>query len=50
MNFVEAIDILGIYPTVETLLPQAALLILAVVSVVYCRNKARRKSVAGIVA
>jgi high-affinity iron transporter len=42
VNFVESIDILGIYPTVETLLPQAVLLILAVVSVLYYHNKAKK--------
>jgi high-affinity iron transporter len=44
VNFVEAVDILGIYPTVETLLPQAALIALAVASVIYSRRKARRES------
>jgi high-affinity iron transporter len=42
VGFVESIDILGIYPTVETLLPQAVLLILAVVSVLYYRNKGKK--------
>jgi high-affinity iron transporter len=42
VNFVESIDILGIYPTVETLLPQAVLLALAVISVLYYRNKAKK--------
>jgi high-affinity iron transporter len=42
VNFIESIDILGIYPTVETLLPQAVLLILAVVSVLYYRNRGKR--------
>ncbi|MDR3231368.1 MAG: FTR1 family iron permease [Synergistaceae bacterium] len=42
VNFIESIDILGIYPTVETLLPQAVLLILAIVSVCYYRNRGRR--------
>jgi high-affinity iron transporter len=42
VNFIEAIDILGIYPTVETLLPQAVLLALAIISVFYYRKKARK--------
>ncbi|MDR1376781.1 MAG: FTR1 family iron permease, partial [Synergistaceae bacterium] len=42
VNFVESIDILGIYPTVETLLPQAVLLVLAVASVIYYRNKGKK--------
>jgi high-affinity iron transporter len=46
VSFVEAVDILGIYPTVETLLPQAALLVLAVLSFVYYRKKARAKRAA----
>jgi high-affinity iron transporter len=44
VGFVEAIDILGIYPTVETLAPQAALLILAVLSVLWHRKKARKQA------
>jgi high-affinity iron transporter len=43
VNFVESIDILGIYPTVETLAPQAVLLVLAVVSVLYYRNRGKKK-------
>jgi high-affinity iron transporter len=42
VNFVESIDILGIYPTLETLLPQAVLLVLAVVSVFYYRNRGKK--------
>jgi high-affinity iron transporter len=42
VNFVQSIDILGIYPTVETLLPQAVLLALAIASIFYYRAKARR--------
>lgn len=42
VNFVQSIDILGIYPTVETLLPQAALLLLAIVSMFYYRAKGRK--------
>jgi high-affinity iron transporter len=42
VNFVQSIDILGIYPTVETLLPQAVLLLLAIASVFHYRAKGRR--------
>ena len=42
VNFVQSIDILGIYPTVETLLPQAVLLVLAIASIFYYRKKARK--------
>ncbi|MDR2175835.1 MAG: FTR1 family iron permease [Synergistaceae bacterium] len=45
--YVESIDILGIYPTVETLLPQAVLLVLAAASVFYYRNKARKRALSG---
>jgi high-affinity iron transporter len=45
VNFVESIDILGIYPTVETLLPQAVLLVLAVVSVIYYHNKGKKNQI-----
>ncbi|MDR1916693.1 MAG: FTR1 family iron permease [Synergistaceae bacterium] len=41
LNF-EPIDILGIYPTIETLAPQIVLLLLAVVSIFHYRAKARR--------
>jgi high-affinity iron transporter len=41
VNFIESIDILGIYPTVETLVPQVILLILAIVSVLYYRKKSK---------
>ena len=46
VNFVQSIDILGIYPTVETLLPQIVLLILAIASIFYYRVKGRRARVA----
>jgi high-affinity iron transporter len=42
VGFVESIDILGIYPTVETLLPQLVLLLLAIASIFYYRAKGRR--------
>ena len=38
---VPSIDLLGIYPTVETLLPQIVLVLLAIGSVVYYRKKSR---------
>jgi high-affinity iron transporter len=42
VNFIQSIDILGIYPTIETLLPQIALLFLAVASVLHYRAKGRK--------
>ncbi|MDR1778037.1 MAG: FTR1 family iron permease [Desulfovibrio sp.] len=39
VSFIGSVDILGIYPTVETLLPQAALLLLAAVSFFYYTRK-----------
>ncbi|MDR1360621.1 MAG: FTR1 family iron permease [Deltaproteobacteria bacterium] len=42
VDFVQTIDILGVYPTLETLLPQAVLVALALASVIYYRNRARR--------
>jgi high-affinity iron transporter len=42
VNFVQSVDILGIYPTVETLLPQIVLLALAVASIFYYRSKGRK--------
>ena len=41
VRFVQSIDLLGVYPTVETLLPQAVLVLLALVSVVHYRKQAR---------
>ena len=40
VSFVDSVDILGIYPTVETLLPQAVMIILAVASFLYYTRKA----------
>jgi high-affinity iron transporter len=40
VSFIDSIDILGIYPTMETLLPQAALILLAAASFLYCTRKA----------
>jgi high-affinity iron transporter len=42
VNFVQSVDILGIYPTVETLLPQIVLLVIAVASIFYYRSKGRK--------
>ncbi|MDR3220571.1 MAG: FTR1 family iron permease [Candidatus Accumulibacter sp.] len=41
VGFVQSIDLLGVYPTVETLLPQAVLVLLALGSVAYYRKKSR---------
>jgi high-affinity iron transporter len=46
VSFVESIDIFGIYPTVETLLPQVVLLALAVFSVLYYRRKTQKTEAA----
>ena len=42
VNHIPSIDILGVYPTVETLLPQVVLVLLALGSIVYYRAKARK--------
>jgi high-affinity iron transporter len=42
VNFVQSVDILGIYPTVETLLPQVVLLALAIASIFYYRSRGRK--------
>ena len=42
VDFVTSIDILGIYPTVETLLPQAIMVALVPASIFYYRVKSRR--------
>jgi High-affinity Fe2+/Pb2+ permease len=39
VSFIGSIDLLGIYPTVETLLPQAVLVVLAVISYGYYTRK-----------
>ncbi len=39
VSFVGSVDLLGLYPTVETLLPQAVLIVLAVVSYLYYTRK-----------
>ena len=42
VGFIESIDILGIYPTMETLLPQAVLVALALISILYYRANAKK--------
>ncbi|MDR2075774.1 MAG: FTR1 family iron permease [Desulfovibrio sp.] len=42
VDFVQSIDILGVYPTLETLLPQAVLVVLALGSILYYRIRIRR--------
>lgn len=37
VNFVKSIDILGIYPTVETLIPQVVMVLFVVISIIYFR-------------
>ena len=46
VNFVQSVDILGIYPTVETLLPQVVLVLLAVGSMLYYRAQSRSRKAA----
>ena len=41
VGFVQSIDLLGVHPTVETLLPQAVLVLLALASVAYYRKSSR---------
>ncbi|MDR3281138.1 MAG: FTR1 family iron permease [Synergistaceae bacterium] len=42
VGFVQSVDILGIYPTLETLLPQAVMIFLAVASILHYRAKGRK--------
>jgi high-affinity iron transporter len=42
VGFVQSVDILGIYPTVETIIPQVVLLALAIGSIIHYRAKGRR--------
>ncbi|MDR0361643.1 MAG: FTR1 family iron permease [Planctomycetota bacterium] len=42
VSWVQSFDLLGIYPTVETLLPQAVMLALAAVSIIHAVRKSRR--------
>lgn len=46
VKFVSSVDLLGIYPTVETLLPQIVLVVLAVVSIIVYRKKYGRPKAA----
>lgn len=39
VNFVKSIDILGIYPTVETLIPQVVMILVVLVSISYYRTR-----------
>jgi high-affinity iron transporter len=41
LDFVPTIDILGIYPTVQTLVPQGVMLALAILSIVWIKGKSR---------
>ncbi|MDR2787369.1 MAG: iron permease, partial [Candidatus Accumulibacter sp.] len=41
VGFIGSVDLLGIYPTLETLLPQTVLIVLVVVSVVYYRRQSK---------
>ena len=41
VNNIPSVDLLGIYPTLETLLPQVILVLLALGSIVYYRGKAK---------
>ncbi|XKM14303.1 FTR1 family protein [Orbaceae bacterium ac157xtp] len=45
VNFVRSIDILGIYPTVETLIPQIVMVAVVVLSILYYRTKSIKISV-----
>ncbi|OCG02346.1 iron permease [Gilliamella sp. wkB112] len=44
VDFVHSVDILGIYPTVETLIPQLFMVLIVVISVVYLKVKHGKKS------
>lgn len=44
VNFIGAVDILGIYPTVETLIPQAFMVLIVVISILYYKTKNRKLS------
>jgi high-affinity iron transporter len=48
VDFVQSIDLLGVYPTVETLLPQAVLVLLALGSVVYYRKRSASRTDKGV--
>lgn len=44
VGFVQSIDILGIYPTVETLIPQAIMAVIVLISIFYYKNKHKDKN------
>ena len=48
VGFIGSVDILGIYPTVETLLPQAIMIVLVIVSIVYYRRKTKNVPTAAV--
>ena len=39
VNYIRSIDLLGIYPTVETLVPQVFMLLVVVVSFIYLKSR-----------
>lgn len=39
VGYIQSIDILGIYPTVETLVPQAIMVLIVAISIIYYRRK-----------
>lgn len=45
VDFISSVEILGIYPTVETLIPQVVMVMLVIVSVLYYKYKSTNKTV-----
>ena len=45
VDFISSVEILGIYPTVETLIPQVVMVMLVIVSVLYYKFKSTNKAV-----
>lgn len=45
VDFISSVEILGIYPTVETLIPQVVMVMLVIVSVFYYKYKSTNKAV-----
>lgn len=45
VDFVHSIDILGIYPTIETLIPQIFMILVVIISVVYLKAKHNKQNV-----
>lgn len=45
VDFVHSIDILGIYPTIETLIPQIFMILVVILSVVYLKAKHNKQNV-----